>query len=294
MKPPYHTWRFYWINLLHRSDRRAKMMDQFARLGITNHVRIDGIRVDDGVPSYAGCIRSHLHAVTVASLDLHDQTDDTIAVFLEDDIVLTEASLDNIHQCLTMLPPEWEVFQAHVIVPSMHEAVLDKFERTQTYPPNHLLRGYFMSCACYVMNARGIRKFRTSRVRPWTADRCVHPSFDFVIAGEVVIIETVMYNGFHTFTTLYSLTNTDESAQGDYHHMDTTKKQSRINYRNMVLVDRIEKERAASQSLSQPPVAASIVDIPADYHWFNCLSSAHRFLDPIWSRYVSETNHQQS
>ncbi|NDE17756.1 hypothetical protein EBZ80_22790 [bacterium] len=277
-KAAYHGWRFYWINLLHRSDRRKRMMDQFARLGITNHVRIDGVYAATPageVPTYAGCIQSHLRAVTAASLDGMD-ADDAVAVFLEDDIVLTEASLQALQTCLAALPPDWEVFQAHVIIPSLYEAVLQKIEKTGIRPPNHLLRGFFMSAAAYVMCARGIHRFMTSRLRP--PAHLVSPTFDFVVDGRPVIPELVVYQAMNVYTTLYSVTNTDETVPADNDHMEATKRQPLINYRNMLLVDRIFKSGVEVGRL-----ANRIIDIPPLCHWFDCAATASCFLDPIWS-----------
>ncbi|NBO39869.1 hypothetical protein EBU99_14995 [bacterium] len=254
---------------------------RFRDLGIAQHCRIEAVMNPpnnghgSNRPTYGGVIQSHLKAVVTAYYDLMDLTESPVCVFLEDDAVLTEEGLRHIQSCLAHLPSGWEVFQAHTIIPSLYEALLELYP--EKMPPNRFVKGYFMSCACYIMHADSVRKFVQSRVNMHVLKsplREIVPLFPFFRAdGQHVIPETAVFADMVAWTTLYSCINTDENHSNDSSVFEKFKQQRDINWRNMVLLQRIY-----DNSRRFPFTCAQLVHLPSDVHWFTSKEEAAQFL----------------
>lgn len=79
-----------YINLSHRTDRRAQIENELVKLGLSNWHRFEAIKADPGA---LGCSMSH-HAV----LDRYAVSGDDLLMILEDDceFLATRAELDDI------------------------------------------------------------------------------------------------------------------------------------------------------------------------------------------------------
>jgi len=144
----------YWINLDRREDRRAAMEAQFERFGVTNHHRIravDGRSKEGGMTAEIACMQSHFEAIRRAYLD-EPRAD--AALILEDDVVFfEETGIPN-----APLPIEdFDIVQLHYCCPALLEWA------AENVPPAAagaiVLKGYMMSCACYLISRAGMQRF---------------------------------------------------------------------------------------------------------------------------------------
>ena len=72
---------YFYINLPHRLDRNKSILKQFSNFNITNYVRINGIKEQNG---HIGCSKSHILALRQFITSNID-----IGIFLEDDFKFT-------------------------------------------------------------------------------------------------------------------------------------------------------------------------------------------------------------
>jgi GR25 family glycosyltransferase involved in LPS biosynthesis len=268
---------YYWINLADRSDRRQRMVDQFSKLGITQHIRIDGVRYETS-SFYRGCLESHLRAVYTAYKDKVD-----LAIFLEDDIVLTQQGLERINACLKALPNDWEVFQGHTINPNLFTALLQSIQKKENpiNPiPNRIIHNYFMSCACYVMNRRGIERYiRTF----FNFEDEEETKFTFRITDmdqPSALCEYLTYRFLNAYTSLYSCLNTEETSSSEHSHVECFKKERNINYRNMLLLQELEDCKGGLCQFR--PLHEGIIHLDSsERHWFDTIECAQTFLKNV-------------
>jgi len=257
------------------------MVDQFSKLRISQHIRIDGVQYDTS-SLYRGCLESHLRAVYTAYKDNVD-----LAIFLEDDIVLTTEGLERMNTCMKALPNDWEVFQGHIINPQLFTALLQKLQKMQKTPKkehyrigNRIIRNYFMSCACYVMNRRGIERYIRTFFKFEDEEQTI---FSFRITDmdqPSALCEYLTYRFLNAYTSLYSCLNTEEKYLSEHSHVECFKKERNINYRNMVLLDKIEE--ALQSNPLQLSFEKGIIDLDSpERHWFDTIESVEKFLHSL-------------
>lgn len=92
-----------YINLPHRTDRRAHMEEELSRMQFTNIHRVEGEHTP--LNGHRGCALGHIRA-----LELAKQFPTTL--ILEDDVVFTRprAAIDTMLGQFTSLTSEWDVF----------------------------------------------------------------------------------------------------------------------------------------------------------------------------------------
>lgn len=247
----------YWLNIPKRTDRRQHMLDQFKALGITDHTRI--------VPqadshAHMSCMYGHYSAIYTAYQDTRD-----IAVFMEDDVLLDESSLAIPFE---KFPKDWECVQLHYANPNFLKAV------HEIRPDQTLLEGYSMSCAYYVMNRRGMRKF----IELMGADGTMTVPIDL----EKARAEELAYRYVKTYCLLYPLANTDESFGSDIPSSYPKEENAR-------LIATLKKPTAWSPTL---------VRLEHDTHWHDSVEDSKKVLEApkrytrVWNdAFVYNTRH---
>jgi GR25 family glycosyltransferase involved in LPS biosynthesis len=143
--------KIYWINLDKDEERKERMINQFKNLNLES-IRVSAISYD---PPHIGCCLSHIKAIHSAFMNLTEK--DEYVIFMEDDLILSEKIYELPH-IINLLPSDWEVLQLHLIDPNLLSQIQDRLNQNLVCI-NKILKGYFMSAACYVMSKRGIKKF---------------------------------------------------------------------------------------------------------------------------------------
>lgn len=184
----------YWINLPTREDRRDHMMQQFDKspdIKVTCHAIRVPADVEDGLLPHVSCMHAHYRAIHTAYTEGCD-----IAVVMEDDVVIpTGFGFD-----ARSFPSDWECVQLHYINPHFSTAVAER------RPPQGFVHGYFMSCACYVMNRRGMDTFLNRMGRD-----CLAVDIDPGVARA----EEFVYRYVNTYCAVYPLVTTDPTLGSD-------------------------------------------------------------------------------
>lgn len=165
----------YWINLQHRSDRRIRMLKNELS-GIPNpHIRITP-KFDKNQPNAISCCKSHYEAVYTAWRD-----GAKLALIVEDDVVglkdmifnskffealVSEAVAEGRHYSTNW----WNVIQLHYVSPGFVQ-MAETFSANETSSQHHLVKGYLMSCACYLISRKGmilfLSKMSTLKLTKW-------------------------------------------------------------------------------------------------------------------------------
>jgi len=199
MNPP-----IYWINLQHRADRRSRLLQQFSDLNITNHVRISAIK---DVPVTKAIILSHIQAMTTAWYDGCEY-----AIICEDDIDITK---DSWNRCLATFedikskPIDWETLQLHYIEPHVLSKIVENPLK------NMYVYGNFMSCACYIITRKGIRKFLET-VGSFDDSNNFTEALEFKTED---IADMLIYRCLESYVPLYPAINTYE-VETDNNHVN--------------------------------------------------------------------------
>ena len=247
----------YWINRDARTDRRKHMLKQFQTLGIADHTRISP--QEDAHP-HVSCMYGHYKAIYTAYMDGRD-----CAVFAEDDVVLHDRSLS---LPLDKLPADWECVQLHYANPNMLKAILEK------HPHQGFFKGYAMSCAYYVMNRRGMRRF----IERMGLNGTLTAPIDIDTARA----EELVYRYVTTYCLVYPIANTDETLGSDIPSSYTKDE-------NASLIDRLEVPR----TWSVHPIV-----LPYDTHWNDSIDDAKALLQPqkqytrVWNDpFIYNTRH---
>ena len=197
---------YYWINLPERYDRRIHMLNEFKNHNIKNHVRITPIKHSDPGTS---CTLSHVKAIETAYLDNCEY-----AVILEDDICLE--NIEKIREVLKKLPKDWEVFQCYTLAGKL------SIDLCNSVPyQNHVLKGYFMSAACYVLNRKSIQTYYNNFIKN---------SQPIFIDWKENITETNIYLFMNTYCLLYPLLTVIKSQSSI---LETNAKHALINIENL-------------------------------------------------------------
>lgn len=230
--------KVYWINLESRPDRRRHMEDQFRRLGIADHTRISP-HVNKVQP-HISCIRAHYEALWRAWKD-----EVPMAVVAEDDVVVKPADIP-----WDKLPKDWECVQLHYVNPAMLQAV------GTVRPAQGLFKGYFMGCALYVMNRRGIERFLKARGTDGT--------LTVDILADKARAEEAVYRCVNTYCFVYPLANTDPSLGSDIPDSTGTRENA---------------ELIASLKVPDMPWSLGVTELPFHDHWHDSPQKAAQYLE---------------
>jgi len=222
------------------------MLEQFQKYKIGNHIRINAIF--DSHKSHIGCMKSHIQAIYTAYKDKCEY-----AFIMEDDFFLDMADpFEFISPLLKKLPPDWEILQLHSIIPNLHQTCLAKKE---DFSQNMIIKGYFMSCAFYIINRRGMEHFLNNFVI-FKNDK--EETYDYkIIFEDNALVETMVYRFINCYTTLLPLFNTQESVSDmNYDNVDY----------NVLTQKLITPQLNYIRSLSFSPLLGCI---PYHLHWVN-------------------------
>jgi len=209
----------YWINLDNRHDRRDRMISQ--QLPFAN-ARVQAIY--DPITPHVGCMRSH-HA---ALLNLKN----SMAIICEDDVIFPDDFFQRLGELLTKMPMGWDVLQLHTQCPALTEWALSNKKQ-------HIMKGYMMSCACYIVSRKGLKLFNQ-----------IFPTFPNITdKGRA---EELVFRYLDSYTVTHSLVNTDETLGTSIPEND-----HKINVKNSNLL----------KKLRYPAEVSEIVyDLPVDLH----------------------------
>jgi GR25 family glycosyltransferase involved in LPS biosynthesis len=158
----------YWINLDKNQDRKSKLINQFNKYNINNHVRIDAIdgskinnRYNNSIyftqsnhmetikNGQLGCLLSHLKAIIKAYTNNLNRV-----IIVEDDICFGSVkywpyTLDDI---ISQAPKDWEILHLHI---SNIKYTNQLIQTTKPFVP---WKSDYYSSLCYIINKKGIRK----------------------------------------------------------------------------------------------------------------------------------------
>ena len=220
------TCTFYWLNRACDGDHRRFMMNQFRRLEIQRHIRID---LTD--PSHNFQNRNemewHLRALFVAHKDnienienikniendikediKEDEKKRLYTIIMKDDVVLTNESLERLALCINNLPEDWEVFQGHISNPVLYEKILKEYyEENRTLYPNYLFPMYFQSTACYVMKNSSISKLMSLYYTLTNNTETQYRLENLENLENLDTTEEMIYSKLRTYSSLYSCFN---------------------------------------------------------------------------------------
>lgn len=234
----------YWINMLGRSDRRRQMYLQFKELNISRHTRITP--VPDKKPTHS-CIMAHYRAIQTAHLDNED-----LVMIVEDDIKLTQKSVNKIKDTLKRLPDDWECFQVHCIEPNiMQNLITDKYK-------NAIVKGYLMGGTCYLYNKRGMQRFMDQMGE-------YDPNFTLNDDAEP---EEFIYRYVNTYFSIHPVIVSIET------HSDLRTDTSK-NVSNMYLIEEYINQNKDVET----DWLDSTVVFPYNSHWFSDISMAKHALE---------------
>lgn len=239
----------YYINLDESIERRKLMEEGFDKHSLT-YKRVNGIKY---TPSHIGCCLSHIQAIFNAYLDGNQY-----AIIMEDDIDFSDMSrFKEMIPRLTNLTYDWDVIQIHYTEPYLIKALNSIDPKA-----NILLKGYFMSCNCYLINRKGMEKFVN-----FALDNSYNVKVD--LSHPLCKAEELVYRYINSYTTLYPIMNTLENKPST---ISNTSGYFSNNYQNMIEIDNfIKKPRDYTLKL--------YYELPYDLHWFGDYEKAKEFVE---------------
>lgn len=259
----------YFINLATRPDRRARVEASLRSAGF-HQDRVARIQPPLRRKPEESCMAAHHSAIAAAWAAGHD-----LVVIVEDDVDMREGDARALVEAARRLPDDWEVLQAHYSCPALLAHLGEEAtEASRAMARRTAMRGYLMSCACYLINRRGMATFLegTTGTPPdlaLTADLS-HPK---ARAEEFVFGRCV------TYCALVPLVNTDETGGGDI-------PASTSNVENARLVAALMTGSESAEDDGPWRVRA----LPLDTHWFSSCLDAAAFVGDWtvdwWSRHA--------
>ena len=263
---------WYWINLKDNVERYNHMKSQFSLLNV-NNIRIDALHHDK---SYIGCCLSHIKAIYTAYTNCI-LNDHEYALIMEDDIDFSfnnnlKLSIDNLIFNITQSKQEFDIIQLHYIEPTLIKGlnVVSKI----THLSNKILKGYFMSCAFYLMSKSGMKKFLDLMVNLESNSYSVKVILD----NPNCRAEEMIYRYIDSYTLLLPFANTVENNKSqisdEINYMNN-------NYNNMIELRELYNEinvNAITEitNINQP------INIPYSLHWINDEKIAINFVKRIY------------
>lgn len=261
----------YWINLEKAVDRRNRLMRQFKIHGLTNH-RVEAVAHSVGK---IGCSLSHIKAIWTAYRDGNE-----FAIICEDDVDIGSNPMFqmDLHFMLDSFHQPWDIVQLHYLNPKFLQVLLGSSgtSNTSNEPPirrNTMLKGYFMSCAAYVINRRAMEVYLHMFVTPDETDLNryhVKVALDHPRATP----EELAYRYLNTYCSLIPLVNVREEFGVSSVAMDPN--QYVNNFENMELVTEVFKYRPYfTYRVNQ------VYELPYDLHWSDTVESAEEHVRKI-------------
>lgn len=182
----------YWINAEHRTDRRDAMVRQLS--SYDTQTRIPAVY--DREHPHIGCMQSHDRAIRMAYEDGH-----SLVCLCEDDVVFPKEFTDRVYDLLSHLPMGWDCLQCHYVSPTLLKTLTGTQQHQQ-----RLMKGYLMSCACYVLNRKGMRRYLEKVGKHKLTASLDHPK---------ARAEELVYRYVDTYCALYPLVTTREDWGSD-------------------------------------------------------------------------------
>lgn len=237
----------YWINLEKDEERRDRMIKFLELFNIKNY-RVQGIT--HSLP-YLGCCLSHIDMISKAYFN-----DEQIAIFTEDDINL-QYGVEHIFEAVKKLPEDWEILQCHYIEPSVLVQLIDRSKYKTTN--NKILKGYFMSACCYVMNRKGIENFMNKMTNIDKENK--NYTIKVNLSNPNCRAEELVYRYINSYTTLIPLFNTIENNTSN---IGNDFEYTNRNYTNMTLIDELYKINDKTNVFDD-----GLIVLPYDLHWIS-------------------------
>jgi len=264
---------WYWINLKDNVERYNHMSSQFNRLNI-NNIRIDALHHDK---SYIGCCLSHIKAIYTAYTNCLLNGYE-YALIMEDDVDFSfnnnlKTSIDNLILNITQSKQDFDIIQLHYVEPTLINA-LNVISKTTTLS-NKIIKGYFMSCAFYLMSKSGMKKFLDLMVNLESNSYSVKAILD----SPNCRAEEMIYRYINSYTLLLPLVNTIENNKSQ---ISEEMSYMNINYNNMIEIKKLYDEINLNiinrvTNIDQP------INIPYSLHWISDEINAINFVKRIYN-----------
>jgi len=250
--------------------------------GIPNfNIRITPKQIKEE-PNNISCCKSHFEAILTAWQDGSE-----FALIVEDDVVgLKDMIINNkfLKHLVSSFPSKWNIIQLHYISPGMIPVAEEKEKKSRKH---HLVEGYLMGAACYLISRKGMFKFLlkmgTPKLKKWIevvshlpshlpiSQRKSHPLF---CSGENELgctffegarAEEFIYGHFDdggVYFSLLPLVNTLEEINGG---SDISTSLSHYNYENMILLNGVFKRNPNFHTYDFE--TEDVLHIPKEVHW---------------------------
>jgi GR25 family glycosyltransferase involved in LPS biosynthesis len=260
---------WYWINLNDNVERRKHVESEFSKLK-ANNFRIEAIKEDR---PHVGCCLSHIKAIYTAYINcLRDGTE--YAIIMEDDVEFIfkdnlnlKKSIDSLIYLLKNENFTFDNIQLHYIEPSLIKGLCEVSKTTQLQ--NKLLKGYFMSCAFYLMSKNGMKRFLDIMTNLEPNSYTVKAILD----APNCRAEEMVYRYINTYTLLLPMVNTLENNKSQICEDD---KYMNNNYNNMLEIKKLYQESNFNLTPNE------IITIPYSLHWINNEKNALNFVKRIY------------
>lgn len=262
----------YWINLPTRQDRYKQTIEQLVAQQLTHTLIVPPPL--DSEHKTCKAANAHLKAILQAYRDGHSSV-----VIMEDDIDLS-VPLSTYMDYWKYLPEDWDVFQMHFLEPLLVGALAEAVENGTQYP-NRVLRGTFASCACYLMNRRGMIKVLN------LMGNFVHGLNDqiwgdylptYTVANERGKAEDITFTYINGYMNLYPYYNTIENYKSD---VNQTIEYQNFHFNNM---NEIKRLIDVLPNGIIPPPEGDVVVLPKDFHYIHAGNNAKDFLEYLFNK----------
>ncbi len=285
------NFKTYWINLEKDEERRTNMIKKFEEFEI-QHQRVPA--KSHNLP-HIGCCLSHIEMIYQAYINLRTKGSEKISkdeyvLFMEDDVIINDSIYD-IHNIVKLLPSDWDVLQLHIIDPNLLYQIIERLNQNQPCI-NKIMKGYFMSAACYVMSKKGIQKFinftlQDSSFESQDSNFLNENKFyisNYKIQGLNLKInldnplcksEEMIYRYLESYTLLIPLFNTLETYNSN---IDKDKEYMERNHRNMVILNDIHNMNRDSNITFDNHIPI----LPYDLHFINNFYLQNRIVSRLY------------
>lgn len=237
----------YFINLPGSYERLIKMKDGLTRKCFA-YKRVEAIKHEK---PHIGCCLSHIKAIYTAFIDGNEE-----AIIMEDDVDLSKdlSIFKNfIENERFKIDKDWDVIQLHYTEPTLIKALNS---REITYP-NILMKGYFMSAVCYLINRKGMKTFLDFAIDN-ISNRHYNVKVD--LSHPLCRSEELIYRYINSYVTLFPIINSLETNDSN---ISKDASYYNNNYNNMIEIDNFLSKNTRDYSLK------FYYELPYHLHWFN-------------------------
>jgi GR25 family glycosyltransferase involved in LPS biosynthesis len=257
---------FIYINLDKDESRRQKIEHQFSSLNITNYHRTPGVVHSN---PKIGCCLAHINAIYNAYKSPYDYV-----IIMEDDL-LFEEGFKCVEVALKYLPKDWEIFQCHTINPYLLKELFKRLHlRKSIY--NKILKGYFMSAACYLLNRKGLKTFIDKMILESSNGQFLKVD----LSRPNCEAEELVYRYLNSYTILIPFFNTLEES---YSNISNNIEYRSNNTENMLLYSKLMICGVEPKEFN-PEDSYSI--LPYNLHWINDQPTNQIFLDRVYKEHT--------